>query len=979
MNRTKNVSTVALDGQYDHDYKRQYKKAVCNLIYELLESMSINEVAPLDLIKNETAKFVRQPFLPSILENFVEYKYFKYCQQLLQDEIEQSAPLKMMSSTTLCDTANQIFSSRRLEDLPSIVTSLHYYQLISKESRLLSHIDSVAILRRVQLAVAEQINSFTSIGDKVSAIETCLQLSKDYFLSVKVIIERECTWETYKEANPTFPAVQYESIFRGLAQQLKDYVDREIGRHCSLLLETMSENDEKLVEYISQPVKINAEYKHGKHILIVRAPVIVTQIVIPEILSWLTVDQRVEEVHLVASEVVYIDCNLQQDQWHGKNILVISKKIEAIIPDLVWDLSGESGLNANLSRAMDGTCDSMDGQNGEDGTPGESGGYCTFIAASSENMNRMTIKMNGGNGGKGQSAGNGKNGCDGKNGAQMSLSTLLDKLEPSAKHVATAAEAARHKTLLNLKDMIGNRHEIKYSSGIDLDKGIRTDTFGLFTHCFIKGYTEDGMFIEFGSYQNPIYLTRHAYCLVRGAVGTVGELGGFGGNKGAGGKGGYGGGFTSFKLNTGSVDTCGLRCESKNGDDGENGQDGIDGSNGRCGKNGGDVGYVDSMWWGEAQTYGPNGTFELVNYTSSQEASAWCEYYKKHRAIKSTTRDPPQPLQNNRQKKNKVTEKVAASRKNKIDQTDALNDYADEVTTKFTVGTNMDEMEFHQTLKEVISKSREVVQSEMRNDSWKEKKIKFCRPTPNTRVYKKPCRPQNSTDKVATDSKENMEFFLKRFQAYEGIRSKVESSWKDQEKTKSVYVKQPTSEKGYASALHALFGDVNSLGFYESARGKRDEVSDNLMKHVNSLMENGEAQNNLRESLYAYFNESSKLDESSAQKNKNNKLDEYDKVFQEDTAAFPWNDIMRDKKAIQEYITFLKEPTVNFLISDLRLIAFVYGMATELFMSYDGSSIHVSMEQSVCKANQSDDKEVIRIAVNQHHELTGAECINRST
>jgi hypothetical protein len=149
-----------------------------------------------------------------------------------------------------------------------------------------------------------------------------------------------------------------------------------------------------------------------------------------------------EEFRLFAAVKIFIDCDLPQNSFHGKNIVIVATCIEVV--GITADTSTGASLAAtsarprNAVRCLDvsglhgndarkpkkaglNAANSLHGAVGEDadhGDPGESGGNLLLLCRCLVNAELLKIVSNGGNGGAGAAGGDGGAGANGKDGAE---------------------------------------------------------------------------------------------------------------------------------------------------------------------------------------------------------------------------------------------------------------------------------------------------------------------------------------------------------------------------------------------------------------------------------------------------------------------------------------------------------------------------------------------------------------------------------
>ncbi|CAL8072211.1 unnamed protein product [Orchesella dallaii] len=496
-----------------------------------------------------------------------------------------------------------------------------------------------------------------TVNDEKSTADNFLRLAKELFLSnfsvccgslreseSANILERfnegmKC-WNVFKRNHQSF-AKELEEYNHQLMLKVHSTLC-DLDRNHPQLLVKLNPFFEKLLENWSSPLKWELKPQEGteKHILVLRKPVILMSKEI-SIVEEILCNASVEEVHFVASEVFYVDHTLNNTEWHGKNILVVSKKVECILPNATWDLTGIDGLNAPTARANDGTDEDPNGSDGVDGTPGGKGGSVIFLADEYVRLHLLSIESHGGNGGNGQPGGNGRSGKDGVDGRDIPLQCLKNEFGSPVRE-ANEGIGECINTIVNLRKQLV---EIESCRAYNLDE---TNAFPLFAppltsrSYYLKGITKDGVHVEFGYYSKklPFYFTRYAYCLIKGALGTPGTPGGMGGLGGTGGPGGNAGCFGAYCLNGSRHELEASEAPvllAENGKSGECGFAGTDGEDGQNGRNGKDVGYVDSLLWDEPD-YFPPGSYDLISNDIEEDRSVWCSFFNKWRHIEPMER-----------------------------------------------------------------------------------------------------------------------------------------------------------------------------------------------------------------------------------------------------------------------------------------------------------------------------------------------------
>ena len=238
-----------------------------------------------------------------------------------------------------------------------------------------------------------------------------------------------------------------------------------------------------------------------------------------------------EEVHSIVVKNYHtflIDDDLV---FNGKN-LVISSSIWAIKGERTIDLSGKKGADHDSSCAKNGAecLSTKAGQNGLPGKPGQYSGHFYGQGKqviSNSYYKKLTIKLNGGDGGRGQDGGKGQNGEDAR--TNQSDMHRIEKKEENMK-----------------------KEDMKPLTEDDLKQLFSEDNQKHFSKCLSGS--------ELATYY------------------AQGSIGGVGGNAGKGGKGGYKG-KGSLKF-TNDHDNNSVIFQQCNGSDGRTGNVGKGGRNG---------------------------------------------------------------------------------------------------------------------------------------------------------------------------------------------------------------------------------------------------------------------------------------------------------------------------------------------------------------------------------------------------------------
>lgn len=296
--------------------------------------------------------------------------------------------------------------------------------------------------------------------------------------------------------------------------------------------------------------------------------------IVDEILEKKT--SSVKEINIYAKYFVGIDCNLENGEWHGMNVTIVTDKLT------VWkrstiDASGGitvvfnlisypfSGIGYSIEvrgTASRGRYSGRDGEDGTDGRAGESSGNVVILTNQLKRPEKLTVKLNGGSG---EGAQNGGAGADGSNGIKITKDSFL-------------------KTILNYSSLYRDRWSsfADYDPGSGWTKDFGESVYKNYEEWIYRTYThEDGreMIFSFAGDCGWIY---NSYDILFFIKGTDGSMGGSGGQNGVSGEGGNAGDFKARSLKTGA-ELKDIRLEMKKGKDGEEGKPGLPGNPGEHG------------------------------------------------------------------------------------------------------------------------------------------------------------------------------------------------------------------------------------------------------------------------------------------------------------------------------------------------------------------------------------------------------------
>uniref|UniRef100_A0A2M4DSD8 Protein translocase subunit seca n=1 Tax=Anopheles darlingi TaxID=43151 RepID=A0A2M4DSD8_ANODA len=373
-----------------------------------------------------------------------------------------------------------------------------------------------------------------------------------------------------------------------------------------------------------KPVKVSKKAIDARSIIEVTGTYIVVSECLKSIEQILQAETakgtEVHEVHFVGALVVHIDTDLNNEIWHGRNIVVCTRMV-SIHGSVTWNVSGKNADHIYSTKA--GTDDEDNGIRGKDGYPGESGGNVLVVTDKIENSTALKVISNGGNGSNGQDGGDGR---DGRNGTGISKNSIDERFPPPCRFKGKE-HGGRVQTIIKSIQSAAASVKTAWIDGstMSLDTLLKNykEQTTVIADIFIEGKTDDGNEIVFSS--DCGLLARQSFFLYKGTNGTSGHMGG---NYGLGGQGGYPGAVMIESLGN-SENQFVIQTEVVVGTDGKSGKKGI---NGKSGKNGWDMGYLNYWTWSSVEYYGTSEDeklrLERFNYSTS--TNVWSEYYDRY-------------------------------------------------------------------------------------------------------------------------------------------------------------------------------------------------------------------------------------------------------------------------------------------------------------------------------------------------------------
>lgn len=483
-------------------------------------------------------------------------------------DIALSKYFSNLSISQLCDLVPCLSNIQNSKDLPDDLLSALYRKKYKFPTLLYK-------------CVADRLVSFLCfkiIDNKVfqKSEEAALRSYMNYQINLMT------SYEKLFIENPTMLSSSQKEAYASNRNAL--FVSEEILRETSPILLEYGQYMLKILKsktFVS--VKTYSVIHGGKHVIIVQQPILVMSQCLPG--KWLKKNFKPDEVHFVACQVIYIDCDLHNSVWHGINVVLMAKRIECIPPPnkekIVWDLSGLTGVCNTFIVA------------------GEDGGNVLLLANTFVTMKLLTIQSNGGNGLDGTMGNDGDDGTNGSNGTDAEHCGIFSaNIIP----ISTEEELVRHKIMQIA--LAWDRNPIQHSKNIEkLLKNWKSFS--------IEGVSQDGHKFEIHS-----GVTRGYKCvlgLVKGTLGIKGSKGKPGKPGEPGGAAGNAGILLQQKIDSNDIepfeDNAPLYM-GKPGNDGRRGKNGAEGKFGRSGKDGTD--YCFTLHSNQGLHLGKPGKYKII-------------------------------------------------------------------------------------------------------------------------------------------------------------------------------------------------------------------------------------------------------------------------------------------------------------------------------------------------------------------------------
>ena len=600
-------------------------------------------------VKQAILERLKKVSFNSIDETYLHHKYVKYCRARWFNQL--SAIFSALSEREWEDLLSPVIKSKHLQEIPSKFSESKYFQSLLQNIRLLSKGECDSILMDFKQRLNNYLHEKTSRTEEENELVVDMMKffshydvhrrslkgkirSIDYVrqflggsLSFDRFVQRFC--DAF-----VLPNCEQQALIDQSLQNLRTKASQLRGINA---INVNSEQVRKKIAYPLTPISYETRLVEDRIILIVQG-VYVSFSEIAQNLQEEMQTSNVVEVSIMAVETLFVDADLDDSIWRGKNLSIRANEINVICTSTI-DLSGVDGEpqvkpSALGKREASENGEGMNGEHGASGEKGESGGNVAILAESIRNADRWTIRSNGGNGSYGQDGGDAADGKAGHDGFGLTIEQFKRDFPGAAKMIGQHAGDQSQQTFEHIK-RICTPHSVDSKEW---------GSIGPTMSCYyIHGTTVQGNKIYFSFYWSLLpLLDKEAFCLYQGTVGQPGQPGGFAGLTGYAGPAGFAGDIevickTSIgknKIQTSAVD----------GRPGEDGKNGKDGKAGKAGENKPDVCYVDRQFWREAQYYPPN-WYRLAHSSSDITGIRSAEHENYTDYVSIVRRDKPDPSQ----------------------------------------------------------------------------------------------------------------------------------------------------------------------------------------------------------------------------------------------------------------------------------------------------------------------------------------------
>jgi hypothetical protein len=609
------------------DAKMEYNDKI-HMIKDIISREITGHKSDLAQVKTYIAEKFNKS-LGTIDNAYIERKYIKYCARFwLQETINFLAKLTERESRTIIQKVlNALDDIQALGQIPSPLNQLEYYKLLTKPEHIkcINKEHNKILINQFKKKCLEQIVAYSDSAEKELVFS-------------EIVVDFLSTSENLQliTAELKLKDVCYGKLpFNELLERIMKLEVSVYGKNLTALREVSTclqqEKDLLLIDKFKEvlcayikPTEIEEKGIDGRLVVEVIGKNIVVSEIVKQLENKILKNPNIEEVRFVGADIIHIDADFRKEEWHGKNIVVLTRAIK-IHNKVTWDVSGKDNDRTYCEDA--GTGEDGHGKQGKDGCPGESGGNVLILVERIENPEQFTIISNGGKGSKGQDGGTGRDGKDGKGITKEDFKVRFPSVVKFASHILIREKLVLE-TLKKIKD--DSMFIREWPPNIEDCFRNSEDCFHNSEGCFIEGKTNQGNEITFSYCHGSFTSCVQAFLLYKG---SLGQPGGHGGECGLGGQGGYVGEITVKNLE--STQEFNVIISTKQGEEGGRGRGGLYGNHG---KNGWDMGYMDYQFWKETQFYGQyeNRKLTLEYYRKDRSDRVWCPFKDRYADITPT-------------------------------------------------------------------------------------------------------------------------------------------------------------------------------------------------------------------------------------------------------------------------------------------------------------------------------------------------------
>ncbi|EFN78487.1 hypothetical protein EAI_15491 [Harpegnathos saltator] len=612
-----------------------------------------------DIIENE-----HKVQLNIIDRAYIKNKYVEYCLEYWVEEID-SFLNEHPADGHLIENLIALNNIKHFVEILSPFNELNYYQLLMEHKDLIEQHKKGTLMRRfkekcLKLSMAhsntitKEVNFFKALLEFLTIFEKCEEYPN--MIKLQHLYEPDISSDKFLQLIMDLNIAEYNIKLK----QLQNTAQSLMGQKHIAFMDKYQE----IIGAYFKPVKMQKLTIDNRVVIEVIGGNFYLSDIISNINSMLLHDSYIEEVRFICSGIMYVNKNLENSTWHGKNIVVYAKAI-VICDKYKWDISGKSADAITITKAKaDNNGVGLDGQHGK---CGESGGNVFIHADNMLHPEMLEICSNGGNGSDGQSGGDGRNG---RNGTGISYVDFKNNFPTCGKFAGRSSVENLRTTVRNIRSL--GQIRISWLNGKNCSV---EDIIKCKKRCntYLEAVTEGGQEIYFSSSSGG-----QTFVLYKG---SLGRPGGRGGATGLGGKGGYPGVIIS---NDGIVIVSNL---------GKNGENGKEGKYGTHGKHGWDMSFIDCALWMNGTYYGTNENrkLELSYYDRNASNRIYIPYhatnsnYKYVEISEISIPKPASTIFTERDILMRLERQTQAERKKNISQEHIFMQYS-----QYLVGTNMD-------------------------------------------------------------------------------------------------------------------------------------------------------------------------------------------------------------------------------------------------------------------------------------------------